>query len=230
MKAKSSNKANLEKKRFLFFQAGMALSLAAVLAAFEWATPDTGDFGVSARGDWMIIEESIPVTVQRMERPAPPPMQRSETVLNVVADDQEDDDVVINIENDDDVINLDTSWFEPWVEPEPDDDNDMIFSVVEEMPEFVGGLPALMKFLGDNVKYPGDARQAGISGKVYVGFVVFKDGKIGNVTLKRGIGGGCDEEAVRVIRNMPAWKPGKQREVPVNVEFVIPIVFQLKNF
>lgn len=227
MKTKSSKKKNLEKKRFLFFQVGMILALASVLAAFEWKTPADEGFDIPGRGDWLIIEESVPVTVHKIEKPLPVPAPANETILNIVADDQDDDDVVINTEDDDDVVNVDTSYFEPYVEPEPDDVNDIVFKVVEEMPEFVGGMPAMIEYLKKNIVYPDDAREAGITGKVFVNFVVYSDGNIGDVKVLRGIGSGCDEEAVRVISGMPKWKPGLQRGNPVNVEFMIPIVFNL---
>jgi len=79
----------------------------------------------------------------------------------------------------------------------------------------------------NNIKYPEVARTSGITGTVYVQFVVEKDGSISDVKVVRGIGGGCDEEAVRVVKSMPRWKPGKQRGQPVRVYFTLPIEFKL---
>jgi protein TonB len=101
------------------------------------------------------------------------------------------------------------------------------FLVVEQMPDFPGGELELYKFLEENIKYPPMARESGISGKV-IKFVVNKDGKISDIALLRGIGGGCDEEALRVVKKMPLWKPGKQNGVPVPVWFTLPINFILK--
>lgn len=100
---------------------------------------------------------------------------------------------------------------------------------VEQQPEFPGGLEAMQKFLGENIKYPSIASEMGISGKVTVQFVVDKHGKIGNIKVLRGIGGGCDEEAVRVVKAMPAWRPGRQNGKEVSVFFVLPVSFQLKE-
>lgn len=86
-----------------------------------------------------------------------------------------------------------------------------------------------MKFLRDNIKYPQIARESGIQGTVYVTFVVEKDGRVTDIRVLRGIGGGCDEEAVRVIKAMPRWQPGKQRGKPVRVQFNMPIKFTLQG-
>jgi protein TonB len=102
------------------------------------------------------------------------------------------------------------------------------FTIVEQMPEFPGGASNMMKFIAENVKYPAMAREAGISGNVFVSFVVNRNGEISNVKILRGIGGGCDEEAIRVVRLMPSWIPGKQNGKPVPVQFNLPIKFILK--
>lgn len=98
---------------------------------------------------------------------------------------------------------------------------------VEEMPSFIGGEEKLFKYLS-KIKYPAIARENGISGQVYVTFVIDKDGKIKDVKLLHGIGGGCDEEALKVIRNMPDWKPGRQNGQNVSVLFNLPVNFSLK--
>jgi protein TonB len=102
-----------------------------------------------------------------------------------------------------------------------------IFLVVEEQPLFPGGDVARMKYFAENIHYPVEAREVGIQGTVYVGFVVEPDGSVSNVKVLRGIGGGCDEEAVRVVSQMPKWKPGKQRNQPVRVQFTLPVRFTL---
>jgi len=103
-----------------------------------------------------------------------------------------------------------------------------IFTVVEEQPSYPGGEETRIKFLQDNIKYPEEAKELGIQGKVFVTFVVEVDGSITDVRVLRGIGGGCDEEAIRVVKAMPKWIPGKQRGVPVRVQFNLPIKFTLQ--
>ena len=98
---------------------------------------------------------------------------------------------------------------------------------VEQAPEFVNGLKAMYQFLQDNIKYPAVARENNIEGTVYVGFVVGRDGTIRDVKVKRGIAGGCNEEAIRVVELMPKWNAGKQNGKPVSVTFTIPIKFKL---
>jgi len=110
-----------------------------------------------------------------------------------------------------------------------EDDIGPVFKGAEQQPVFPGGEEELVKFLGENIKYPVSAREQGIEGIVYVSFVVSKAGKIVNVKLLRGIIESCDDEAQRVIKMMPDWLPGKQNGVPVSVEYNLPISFQLKN-
>jgi protein TonB len=106
-------------------------------------------------------------------------------------------------------------------------DTEPIFSIAEEPAQFPGGDEALLKFIHENIKYPREAIKNKISGTVYVQFVVEKDGSISDVKVVRGIGGGCDEEAVRVITKMPNWIPAKQKGIPVRFFYVIPITFVL---
>jgi len=103
-----------------------------------------------------------------------------------------------------------------------------IFTVVEEQPTYPGGDEARIRFLQANMKYPEEAKELGVQGKVFVTFVVEVDGSITDVKVLRGIGSGCDDEAVRVVKSMPRWVPGKQRGVPVRVQFNLPINFKLQ--
>jgi len=102
-----------------------------------------------------------------------------------------------------------------------------IFTVVEESPQYPGGDELRLKFLSENIKYPQAAREASVQGTVYITFVVEADGTITNIRVLRGIGKGCDEEALRVMKLMPKWLPGKQRGKPVRVQFNLPIKFSL---
>ena len=104
---------------------------------------------------------------------------------------------------------------------------DTVYQIVEEMPKFPGGEEAMFKFISENVKYPQEAKDKNISGRVFVNFVVEKDGSVDEVNVLRSIGGGCDEEAVRVVKSMPKWTPGKQKGKPVRVSYIIPFVFKL---
>ena len=106
-------------------------------------------------------------------------------------------------------------------------EEDTVYQIVDEMPKFPGGEQAMFKFISENVKYPQEAKDKNISGRVFVNFVVEKDGSVDEVKVLRSIGGGCDEEAVRVVKSMPKWTPGKQKGKPVRVSYIIPFVFKL---
>lgn len=103
-----------------------------------------------------------------------------------------------------------------------------VFLIVEQEAEFPGGLDALSKYLSANLTYPQEARDANVEGKVIVQFVIEKNGKVSNIKVLRDIGSGCGEEAVRVIKGMPRWKPGQQRGKPVRCQFTLPVNFQLQ--
>ena len=108
-------------------------------------------------------------------------------------------------------------------------DEEMDFTIVEEMPEFPGGQQALFAYLGSNISYPDEAIRKGVEGVVYVAFTVEKDGSVNDVDIVRGIGAGCDEEVVRLVRSMPAWKPGTQKGTPVSVRYNMPVKFTLRG-
>lgn len=108
-------------------------------------------------------------------------------------------------------------------------EEDTVYQIVEQMPQYTGGEEAMMKYVAENVKYPQAAKDKNISGRVFVGFVIEKDGSVSNVKVLRGIGGGCDEEAVRVIKGMPKWKPGIQKGKPVRVSYMMPLNFKLSD-
>ncbi|KWW25303.1 MAG: TonB family protein [bacterium F082] len=106
---------------------------------------------------------------------------------------------------------------------------DTVYQIVEQMPQYTGGEEAMMKYVAENIKYPQAAKDKNIGGRVFVSFVIEKDGSVNEVKVMRGIGGGCDEEAVRVIKGMPKWKPGMQKGKPVRVNYMMPINFKLSD-
>ena len=108
-------------------------------------------------------------------------------------------------------------------------EDDEIFVVVENSPEFPGGNDSLYAYIGRNIKYPEAAKKEKIQGRVFVTFVIEKDGQVSSAKILRDIGGGCGEEAIRVVKNMPKWKPGTQRGNPVRVQCNLPIMFQLEK-
>jgi TonB family protein len=125
------------------------------------------------------------------------------------------------------VVGDETITVEPMRVDEPAHDANEVMTVVEEMPEFPRGQEALMKYLSSKIKYPEEAMQDGIEGAVFISFVVEEDGRISNVKALRGLGGGLTEEAIRVIKGMPNWMPGKQAGKAVRVQYNLPIRFKL---
>jgi protein TonB len=229
MIARNTRFEKQEKGRFILLEIGMIITLIVVLCAFNWKSYEKQKIGDYYRTVDDTPEELAPVTLQK--RPEPPKINRPVVVhtINIVDDALEvDDDFVIDAEIDP----LDTMPVYipmPVLKGEEGPEEEEIFSVVESMPEFPGGEAAFYAYLRKNVVYPQFAKEAGISGKVYITFVVEKNGSITDVRLLRGIGGGCDEEALRVISAMPSWKPGLQRSHPVRVQFVVDIKFILEG-
>ncbi len=113
------------------------------------------------------------------------------------------------------------------VEGSEDSKNEKVWELVDDPPSFPGGENKLMEYLGKSIVYPTMAKDHNISGRVYITFLIDKTGKISEPKVLRGIGGGCDEEALRVIKGMPPWLPGRQNGIPVSVQYNLPIVFNL---
>jgi len=225
MEKRKSEKANLENKRTIFLEIGFVIALAVVFVAMEWKSYDKTEYDLVQREVDDTPEEIIPITEQKV-KPPPPKPPPSVTIINVVEDDVEvEDEIEIDVDMDDDT---EMEEYVPIIEEEEEFVEEQIFLVVEEMPSFPGGEGEMYKYIGKNIEYPRMAKESGISGRVFVTFVVEKDGSVTDVQVLRGIGGGCDEEAVRVIESMPKWKPGKQRGKPVRVQYRMPIKFTLQ--
>ena len=220
---KKSAKADLESKKTMFIEIGLVVALAAVLFAFEWKSYEKIELSLASRVVDDTPEEMIEITQHEKPPPPPAPPQQT-TIIEIVEDDMEiEDDIEIDVEADQET---EMEEYIP-VEEEEEEEEAQIFTVVESMPDFPGGDEARIKYLNENIKYPQMARESGIQGRVFVTFVVEKDGSVTDVRVLRGIGGGCDEEAIRVIKNMPKWNAGKQRGKPVRVQFNMPILFKL---
>ncbi len=224
---KKTSKADLERKRTLFIEIGLAVALLVVILAFEMKSYDKQTIDLAQRQVQNVEEEMAQITEQNQPPPPPPPQQQQTTIIEIVDDDVEvDEDLDIDVESDEETKA--EEYVPPAEEEDDEEEEEQIFTVVEDNPEFIGGQAALMKYLAKNIKYPQMARETGISGTVYVRFVVEKDGSVSQVRIARGIGGGCDEEALRVVKSMPKWKPGRQRGKPVRVNFTLPVKFVLQ--
>ncbi len=222
MEPKKNPKADLEKLRGTFTLAGLMLSMFIIYSMINWKFYD---IQASTLGQLIVDEEEediIPITEQNTPPPPPPPPPAAPEIIEIVDDEVEVEDVEIAD------TEADAQTVVQVFEQEEEIIEEEVFTIVENMPEFPGGQAKLFEYLGKNIKFPPAAKANGISGKVYVNFEVGKDGKITNVKILRGVHDLLDEEAKRVVKAMPAWKPGKQRGKAVKVSYNLPINFQLK--
>lgn len=227
MQIKKSQKASLEDKKIIYVLMGFVFVLSVCYVAFEWTEKEVTKYEVQDT-DFLFEEEvEIQQTQQQETTPPPPPPAVQEVkVLNVVEDDVETETIEINAEDDKETEVV----IAPPVEaPVEEEEEEVVFVVVETMPEFPGGQQALFKYLSENVKYPVIAQENGIQGRVICQFVVNKDGAIVDVEVVRSGGDpSLDKEAVRVIKSMPKWNPGKQRGKAVRVKYTVPVNFRLQ--
>jgi len=225
MRVLKNPKVNLENKRKIFYEIGLIVALILVFAAFEYRTYDKYELPDYHKNGLFVIEDMAIRTVHK-KPPPPPPVKRKPPIIKIVDDSEIDDSPDIEI----DALTDETE--ENWDLPELAEDTEIVeiqpFVSVQQMPEFPGGLSGLYKYFRDNLRYPTRAKELGISGTVYIRFIVERDGSISNVEIYRGIGGGCDEEAVRIVNGMPQWEPGRQRGTAVRVLHTIPLKFTLR--
>ena len=224
MEPKKTEKADLEKKSFMFFSLGLIVALLLSITAFTYRVYDdtsAKDLSKNSANNDEILE--VPPTQQL---PPPPPKIQQPQIIEVPDEKKIEEEIEINMDTE---VTEQTKVEEIKIAPQEEEkeDPDQIFLVVEETAAPTGGMPAFYEFVGKKLKYPAQARRMGIEGKVFVEFVIERDGTITDVKAIKGIGAGCDEEAVRVLQSAPKWKPGKQRGKPVRQRMVLPIAFKL---
>lgn len=227
MELKKSPKADLEDKKGLFLEVGLVIALIIALVAFNVKSYDAEEVEFTQR---TAVDELEDVIIQTAEDTPPPPEPEQPEVateLVVVENDAEITNELGIVDMGDNADKAQEEFVPVEIEEEVVVEEEEIFQVVEEEPEFPGGMEALYKYLGESIKYPQLAKENNIEGKVYVTFVVEKDGSIANPRILRDIGGGCGNEAIRVVKAMPKWKAGKQRGKNVRVQFNLPVSFKL---
>ena len=229
MELKKSIKANLEEKKGLFFEIGLVLSLALLLFAFEWKsnTGEVDEFEMVP--EEQMEEEIIPITQQMLKPPPPPPpVPKLTDLIDIVEDDTDIDEELEILDAEDESENeepQDVSDFGDYGDEDYGEDD--VFAVVEHAPVFPGG--NVSSWVAKRIKYPVLAQENGIEGRVYIKFVIEKDGSVTNIEIMRGVDASLDKEAIRVVKSMPKWKPGKQRNKPVRCSFQMPINFRLES-
>lgn len=224
---KAERRKRQKESSFLFFSIGLCISILVAIVAFEWPFYEEGN--VVDLSLPQVVEDDF-IDVPLTEQPPPPPPKVQQPQLVEVANDVE---IIEEIEFTLDVEMTEESKVEEQpvitgIGEEPvEETTEEIFTIVENQPEPVGGLAAFYNYVGENLKYPQKALRLGIEGRVFVQFVVERDGSLTDVQVIRGIGADCDEEAVRIVANAPKWTPGKQRGRPVRVRMVLPIQFKI---
>lgn len=229
MELKKSHKADLERSRGIFLQIGLVLVLSLVWVAFEWSSrpEELGEEKLIAETTYEVEEMQV---TRREEQPKPEPQQQQQVteILNIVEDDVEiDDDFDFDMEAD---ANTEFEFTGFVDDMEEEFEEEEVFYIVEDMPTFNGGQPAIefRKYIAQNLRYPDIAAENGISGRVIVQFAVNGKGRVVDANVVAGVDPALDKEAIRVVMSSPPWTPGKQRGKPVKVLFTFPINFVLQ--
>jgi protein TonB len=224
IKAKSDRINRRKRIKQVVTWLSFCLSISAIIMVFELKTYDSGSV-VQLASLTEQFEDILDIPQTQQPPPLPPAIQQP-VIIEVPNEEEIDEEINIDLDIEmtedqviEDIVALD--------EPE-EEEAETIFQIVEETPSPLGGLQAFYRYLGKNLKYPAQARRLGIEGRVFLSFVVEKDGSLTDIKVMRGIGAGCDEESIRVMAHAPKWNPGKQRGEPVRVRFTFPIVFKLE--
>jgi protein TonB len=223
MEAKKNPKLRLERWRSAFFQIGLIVSIVFVISAFEWKFYER--VVVVEGGEASQVEEVI-IPITEIPPPEPPkPKVMVKEFFEAVEEEEMDIPEIEIIIDQEEVIKYTPP---PILDPEIEEEiSDQPFLIVEDMPMPLGGYTAFYQYVSENMKYPNRAINLGVEGVVFLQFVVNEKGEIVNPVVVKGIGAGCDEEALRVLKSAPDWKPGKQRGREVKVQIVVPIRFIL---
>lgn len=221
---KNEKNQRQSKQHILFLNIGLSLALGLVLLAFEWSFEEkviVEDLQLNK----VAFEEFMDVPPTEQPPPSPPQVTQQPIVIEVPDEEiLEEVEINIDVEATQEMVVEEVVYLEEAI---PEEVAEEIFLIVEEAPEPIGGTAAFYKYVGNNIKYPTTALRENVSGRVFVQFIVGTSGEIENVKIVKGIGYGCDEEAIRIVKNSPNWKPGKQRGKPVKVQMVLPITFKM---
>ena len=230
MESKISPKADLQKKNLLFLEIGLIVALGICLLAFEWSSSDKVETIDLAAQTVAVEEEEIINTQEQQEIPPEiPKIPVLSDIIDIVDDDiQVNDDLFIDTE-DNANLGVEIMDYHAAVEEEEVEEEAIPFALVEEKPKFQGGgANTFSAWVNKNLNYPEIAKENGVQGRVTLQFTVNTDGSVSDVKVLRGVDSSLDKEAVRIVSQSPKWTPGKQRERPVKVTYVFPVIFQLR--
>ena len=230
MESKVSPKADLQSKSLLFLEIGLIVALGICLLAFEWSSSDKVETIDLAAQTVAVEEEEIINTQEQQEIPPEiPKIPVLSDIIDIVDDDiQVNDDLFIDTE-DNANLGVEIMDYHTAVEEEEVEEEAIPFALVEEKPKFQGGdANTFSAWVNKNLNYPEIAKENGVQGRVTLQFTVNTDGSVSDVKVLRGVDSSLDKEAVRIVSQSPKWTPGKQRERPVKVTYVFPVIFQLR--
>ena len=221
MEYKKNPSKDLKRYHGLFLNFGLVISLGLVTLAFEWKSYESGKF-VDIKAVTDDFEEMLEIPITR--QPPPPPPQKIIQILEISDEEEIEEEIEVDL----DIEISEESITEVIIEEsaQEEEEVDEIFTFVEQPPEPEIGYDAYNAYIVKTLKYPPAARRMGLEGRVFVQFIINKKGELLNPIVIRGISDEIDQEAIRVIKNGPKWKPGKQRGRPVTVQVVIPITFK----
>ena len=228
MEIKKSKEANIERHRGTWLLMGFVVTLSFLFVSFEWAERDKVIDTSALIRDNYLEEVLLPVTFPE-EKPTPPPPQKPIAEVIEIIDDKNNSEEtpIASLEANDKPVDIGT-----YIPPAIEEDKPLeaeVFVIAETMPSFPGGQNALMSFMKQNIKYPTVPQEQGVEGRVIIQFIVDKDGTITDPVIARGVDPYLDKEAMRVIKAMPKWNPGKQRGTPVRVKYTVPVLFKLQK-
>lgn len=230
MEAKKNPKLDLGKYHGLLFSAGLFFSLALANVAMDWKQSNATQVDLASKTS-NTFEALVDVPITKVE-PPPPALAIVQPKIIEVANDElikEEMKIDFNIEVNEKTKVADLVYqAAPIPEPEPEE-TDAIFVVVEKVAVPQGGLEKFYESLSENLRYPAPARRMGVEGRVFIEFIVNKDGSLSDFRVAKGIGAGCDEEAIRIIQKGPKWSPGMQRGKPVRQRMVLPVFFMMAS-
>lgn len=239
MEPKKTERADLEKKRSLFFEIGLATSLLLVYLTLNYRVAEGGMADLGEITQVEIEEEIIPITQQNEPPPPPPPPPPQVEIIEIVEDDKEIENEV-EIQDAEADQNTEVQVVEM---PQEEIKEEEIFTIVEQMPTLPGcenepneqarnacTQQKIFAHFAKVQRYPQMAREAGIQGTVFISFVVDRNGEISKIEVLKGVAGGkeLEEEAIRMVKSLPKFKPGRQRGQPVSVRYTVPIKFVLR--
>ena len=227
MEIKKSEHADLEKGKGTSLLIGFVIALGVMFVALEWTQREVEDNSeLYTVKDVSLNEEMIPITLPEKKTVPPPPAAVTKAeIIEIVEDDADiEEDIMASTEDNTEWVDID-DYDVVTVEPEPEEEE--IFMVVEDQPEFPGGTAALLEYLRKNIKYPAICRENNIQGRVDLACSGIIEEAIVEPEVVKSVNPSLDKEALRVISTMPNWKPGSQRGKPVRVKYTVPVNFRL---